>query len=322
MNLLKRYWGTLRRQRVLHFLNNLFWYPKLRKNKDLYNRYGLKKSVLSAVSHRDMGSDSGESPWLDQADAKEKLLAHPDFKSFSPEIGSSLLGWTNAGYLILPGFVNPGICDRICQELESAIAAHKVDFDYTNSRVMNFYQHSQTVKTLIRDPELLRLLNFMLGKKTVPFQSINFTRGSQQNTHSDSIHMTTQPLGYLLAIWVALEDIGPGSGPLHYYPGSQKLPYIMSEDFDNDNSFFSVGENYYEYYEEKIKSLVAEKALEKKVFLARKGDLLIWHANLLHGGELRTDPDATRKSLVAHYFCEGGVINYHEITQRPAIIRG
>jgi ectoine hydroxylase-related dioxygenase (phytanoyl-CoA dioxygenase family) len=322
MNLLKRYWGTLRRQRLLHFLNNLFWYPQLRKNKDLYNQYGLKKSVLSAVSHRDMGSDPGESPWLDQADAKEKLLAHPDLKSFGPEIGASLLDWTDKGYLILPGFVKPDICDRISRELERAIASQKIDFDYTNSRVMNFYQHSQTVKTLISNPELLRLLDFMLGKKTIPFQSINFTRGSQQNTHSDSIHMTTQPLGYLLAIWVALEDIGPGSGPLHYYPGSQKLPYVMSEDFDNDNSFFSVGENYYEYYEEKIKSLVAEKALEKKVFLARKGDLLIWHANLLHGGELRTDPDATRKSLVAHYFCEGGVINYHEITQRPAIIRG
>ena len=321
MNLLKRYWGTLRRQRLLHFLNNLVWYPQLRKNKELYQQYGLKKSVLSAVSHRDMGLNAGQSPWLDKADAKEKLRSHPDFKSFGPEVCSSLLEWTDKGYLILPGFVNADTCNRISAELENAIATRKVDFDYTNSRVMNFYQHSPTVKKLISDPGLLRLLDFILGKKTIPFQTINFTKGSQQNTHSDSIHMTTQPLGYLLAIWVALEDITPGCGPLHYYPGSQKLPYVMSEDFENDNSFFSVGENYYEYYEEKIKSLVAEKKLEKQVFLARKGDLLIWHANLLHGGELRTESDATRKSLVAHYFCEGEVINYHEITQRPAIIR-
>ncbi len=60
--------------------------------------------------------------------------------------------------------------------------------------------------------------------------------------------------------------------------------------------------------------------MNKEIFLAKKGDLFIWHANLLHGGELRTD-DSTRKSLVAHYFTtEGDVINYHEITQRPAIM--
>jgi ectoine hydroxylase-related dioxygenase (phytanoyl-CoA dioxygenase family) len=165
------------------------------------------------------------------------------------------------------------------------------------------------------------LLDFILNRQTKPFQTINFTRGSQQNTHSDSIHMTTEPLGYLLAIWVALEDITADSGPLHYYPGSHKLAYVMSEDFENDNSAFSIGPNYYAYYEKAIASLVAKNKLEKQVFLAKKGDLLIWHANLLHGGEKRLGADTTRKSLVAHYFCEGEVINYHEITQRPAILK-
>jgi ectoine hydroxylase-related dioxygenase (phytanoyl-CoA dioxygenase family) len=321
MNLLKKYWGTLRRQRLLHIVNNIRWYQQLKRNRALYSTYGVKKSVIAGLSHSDFPSPSAESPWLDTIGNEEKLKNNLEFTRFSPELQGKLLNWSQNGHLVLPGYVSPQVCDQISKELDSAIQNKQVDLDYTNSRVMNFFQQSESVKSLIHSQELMQVLTFILGKKVIPFQTINFTKGSQQNTHSDSIHMTTEPKGYLLAIWVALEDITPDSGPLHYYPGSQKLPYIMSEDFENDNSFFSIGENYYEYYEKKIASLVQEKGLKKEIFLAKKGDLFIWHANLLHGGEKRLSESSTRRSLVAHYFCEGDVINYHEITQRPAIIR-
>ncbi|HET6989817.1 MAG TPA: phytanoyl-CoA dioxygenase family protein, partial [Bacteroidia bacterium] len=145
-------------------------------------------------------------------------------------------------------------------------------------------------------------------------------KGSNQETHSDSIHMTTEPQGYLIATWMALEDISDDSGPLHYYPGSQKLPYVMGENFEHSSSAFSVGDDLYENYEKKIAEIIAEKKLTKEIFHAKKGDLLIWHANLLHGGEQVTNENSTRKSLVTHYFCKGDVICYHEITQRPAIL--
>jgi hypothetical protein len=37
-------------------------------------------------------------------------------------------------------------------------------------------------------------------------------------------------------------------------------------------------------------------------FFARKGQALIWCANLLHGGSPQTDPTRTRWSQVTHYF--------------------
>ena len=64
-----------------------------------------------------------------------------------------------------------------------------------------------------------------MGHQTKLFQSINFLTGSEQHTHSDSIHMSTFPLGGMAAAWVALEDITPGNGPLRYYTSSHKLPY-------------------------------------------------------------------------------------------------
>ena len=50
----------------------------------------------------------------------------------------------------------------------------------------------------------------------------------------------------------------------------------------------------------------------------KKGDVLIWHANVLHGGEKMTNPDSSRKSMVFHYYTDDAVC-FHEITQRPTL---
>ena len=69
--------------------------------------------------------------------------------------------------------------------------------------------------------------------------------------------------------------------------------------------------------------MIAEKLskniFEKKIFLAKKGDVLIWHANLFHGGEPHKNPEKTRKSMVLHYY-NTDCICYHEISQRPALM--
>ncbi len=43
-----------------------------------------------------------------------------------------------------------------------------------------------------------------MEREPKPLQTIAAHKGSQQGVHSDSIHMTTYPLGYLSAAWIAL----------------------------------------------------------------------------------------------------------------------
>jgi len=181
------------------------------------------------------------------------------------------------------------------------------------------FRTSENVKKAGKNKQLLSILSYLLGREVVLFQSINFLKGSQQRTHSDSIHMTTYPLGNLIAVWVALEDITETNGPLHYYEGSHKLPYYLNKDYDNEGNQFLLGEKSYAEYEEMIEKKINQNKLQKKVFLAKKGDLLIWHANLFHGGNIQTDISKTRKSMVFHYFGKE-VVCYHEISQRPALM--
>jgi len=130
--------------------------------------------------------------------------------------------------------------------------------------------------------------------------------------------MTTFPLGGLIGVWIALEDIDIDNGALHYYPGSHRLPYYMNRDYDNEGSYWKLGKNGYRAYEQMLGEKVKELQLEKEIFTCKKGDMLIWHANILHGGEPHTNKAKTRKSMVFHYFDENSIC-YHEVTQRPAL---
>lgn len=318
--ILKQYWSTLRRLRILHVLNNIAHYRKLKTNKELYLKYGIDKSVLASLAHKDISKPGNDIPWLDKEIAIEKLKQDPRLSKFPLQWQEELLKWQERGYMILKKFATPSVCDKINAELEELLASGEIELDYTNTRVMNAWKNSDTIKDLINEKLLHDFLSFTLGREVLPFQTISFFKGSRQKTHSDSIHMTTEPLGYLVATWTALENITADSGPLHYYPGSQKLPYVMGENFPHSSSSLSIGDDLYGNYEKKIAEIIAEKKMPKEIFLAEKGDLLVWHANLLHGGEPVTNEAATRKSLVTHYFCKGDVICYHEISQRPAIL--
>jgi ectoine hydroxylase-related dioxygenase (phytanoyl-CoA dioxygenase family) len=126
--------------------------------------------------------------------------------------------------------------------------------------------------------------------------------------------MTTYPLGYLTAAWIAFEDIHPDSGPLVFYPGTHRLPYVFSKDVKiSEEDFKSDGyAPYHAKYEPYIRKLVEERGIMPHYFQAKKGDVLIWHANLVHGGSPRAELSYTRKAVVCHFFVKGAFV-YHDL---------
>ena len=230
----------------------------------------------------------------------------------------SILDYDKNGFIILKEFLSNEKINAINAEVEKLVRSKKIKFGYGN-KLMFAIKHSELLRSVGNDPELTEFLSTILHGNAALFQSINFIKGSEQHTHSDSIHMTTFPLGGLLGVWIALEDIDDDNGPLHYYPGSHKLPYYLNADYDNEGSYLMLGKKDYTEYEKMLEQKIKELGIEKKVFKAKKGDVLIWHANLLHGGEPHLNKEKTRKSMVLHYF-DTNCVCYHEITQRPALI--
>ena len=55
-------------------------------------------------------------------------------------------------------------------------------------------------------------------------------------------------------------------------------------------------------FKQYIESEIQQRNLKPECLYANKGDLLIWHSQLFHGGSKIVDKTKTRKSLVTHYF--------------------
>lgn len=317
----KKYTGPLRQFKLVYVINNLLNGKQLLHNKALYRRYGLNKSIYAPLGKSDFRENTGgEIPWLDRSGALKVLQENPQFRGWSPNLQKELTRFVEDGYMIIKNFFAPENVDRLNEEIAELLESRTIDFNYTGRKVMESYRVSPMANAFFRNRQLLKLLGFVMGKPVIPFHTINFLQGSEQRPHSDSIHMTTQPEGYLIAAWIALEDIGPEQGPLVFYPGSHRLPFIGTEDYPSGNTRWTIGEESNKRYEDKIAELIKQHQLQPKTFLAQKGDILIWHANLIHGGQGIRRPGATRKSMVAHYFCEG-VICYHEMSQRPAFLK-
>lgn len=308
---------SLKSFKPAHWLYNLFHYKQLLHNKKAYKKYNVHKSLVASVSSKDF-PDRESRAWLDVEDAALVAPEKEGFAQFSPEIQQNVLQWSQKGYMILENYFTPETCDAINDEIDKLMKKGILQFKWGN-KLMFANKRSALIRQATEDEVISRLLNFLLGKTMVPFQTINFINGSGQRAHSDSIHMTTYPLGYLIAIWVALEDVHPDSGPLFYYPGSHKLPYLLNNDWNAGSSFLSLGKHDYPDYEDMVDELLARNQFPREELIARKGDVLIWHANLIHGGTPIRNRALTRKSMVVHYYASD-VIKYHEITERPSLM--
>lgn len=117
---------------------------------------------------------------------------------------------------------------------------------------------------------------------------------------------------HIAATWLALEDVHPGSGELEYYVGSHRAP-----DFRFGGALKWM-ENHPEENPKFLQSLhddaVAYKYL-KRSFLGKRGDVLIWHADIAHGGASITRDGQTRRSFMTHFTSARDEPFYRRYTQ-------
>nr|WP_276081637.1 phytanoyl-CoA dioxygenase family protein [Methylobacterium sp. GC_Met_2] len=275
--------------------------------------------------------ESGPSPWLDQPDAQEIITRRVARREITPRQAEICRSWEEHGYYVLRGAIDAETIDEAWGAYEAAIARGDVTLapekaaedDPHPGRYLNPHLKVEEIGQLLNHPVLVNFSSMVLGRPAIPFQTIASHKGSQQAEHSDSIHMTTYPVGYLAACWIAMEDIHAESGPLVYYPGTHRLPCLFSHDVGiSPEDFQQRGYGaYVEHYEPAIQREIRDHGARPEYFTAHKGDVLFWHANLLHGGSARADIRRTRRALVHHYFAEGCVC-YHDLSATTSAVHG
>jgi hypothetical protein len=269
---------------------------------------------------------AGPAPWLDRPDAPAAIERKRERREISESEASFARAWASDGFVVLERFFESARLDAAWTAYERALTTGEVvpdapptEADPLPGRTLNPHFRVPELAALLAESSVVGLVAFLLGAEALPFQTIMGHKGSEQRAHSDAIHMTTYPLGYLAAAWIAFEDIGADAGPVMYYPGSHRLPYVFSDDVGISTEEFAERgyAPYHERYEPRIRALIEAHALEPRYFTPRKGDVLLWHANMLHGGSPRTRRSASRRALVCHYFARG-CVTYHDLAAGPS----
>jgi phytanoyl-CoA hydroxylase len=231
--------------------------------------------------------------------------------------------WAEYGYLVLPRFfdddsvdaVNEHV-DRLWDQRRQVSAPIVLDYLLETDRadrsllrdspedvrdwpykLNDLYLGADPVRALAAAPALMGVLSMLLDGEPMVINTLNFERGSQQADHFDTFYMPAPVSNKMVATWIALEDIASSTGPLQYYPGSNALePFRFSH-----GATWAVPEEFHDALKV-IRDRLSAARLKATTFTPRKGDVFIWHSQLLHGGSHIEDLKRTRKSLVTHYF--------------------
>ena len=242
-----------------------------------------------------------ESPFFDQ------LVEELDLTALERQTATDL---NERGYAVID-FPDDQILERIERIKTKLTPRFDVDLadpesnktQGTTLRVQDAWMFDDDVHAIAANETVIALLSKIYGRGAFPFQTLNFPVGTQQHLHSDSIHFSSIPERFMCGVWLAMEDVHPEAGPLTYLPGSQKWPILSNamigrRGFGSNSPFAQVP------FEAAWRALVQNCGKEQEVFLAKKGQALIWAANLLHGGSPQQDPRRTRWSQVTHYYFE------------------
>lgn len=218
------------------------------------------------------------------------------------------------GFLRLPAFFDAALVQKASAFLEQVSRRESHGFRRGSSdRIVNLHTSNLALKEIFSSSRLYDVVSDLFGYQACPCQSLTFINGSTQDAHQDTIHLTPFPRGMMCGIWIALEDVKPGSGELFYYPRSHQLPAVLCSSHavpkvDPDVGDYSA---FGRVFTPAVEALLHDNpTLHASRFMAKAGDVLIWQENLIHGGAPRTEVEQTRMSMVIHAFAEPALVYY------------
>lgn len=229
--------------------------------------------------------------------------------------------WQKHGYALLPQVVPHSLIDTINEEVarfRKTCGEAKDEFGF-GQRIGLFHVKSESSMRAALSAPLRAFLAWAFQDEPLLYGSLTFEAGTEQSAHIDAIFFFTQPQHAMAGCWIALDDVHPDAGPLFYYPGTHLWPLDRGEDVlrrrpemkaeldklvasrarqEALNDFAARLGN---EWTAMLKARLEASKLEPVTAIVRKGDVVVWHPLLVHGGLPRKNRALPRRSMVVHY---------------------
>jgi hypothetical protein len=258
--------------------------------------------------------------WIDQPDALERIESKRRAGELSEQQAATASHFVEHGYAVVSLELASGLVASLLDSVEALWRQRPADVAYAyrsppkpmsladerterrpGHRLHDIHSRIEAALDLYLHRPLFDLVEILFGEPAVAIQSLYFEHGSEQHLHPDVAVVPVDAPGHLVAAWIALEDVSEGAGELIYVPGSHRLPRFE----------FGPGDDRFDAATADAATVEAALAFEgtqlerhpraASPFLARRGDAILWHASLRHGGAPVRDARRTRRSFVVHY---------------------
>lgn len=244
-------------------------------------------------------------------------LALDDVTVAPPEQGPA--DWNAAGVLHLPGFFTGHDLDPYMDEWRAVNGFEKVtritrwestrDLDILDAARPGGwpdctpYMRHAALRRLLCDRQLAEVLDHLLGEPAGVHLNLTGWVSTQRDWHQDSYLNPLHVGDHYAAVWIALDDIDPRSGPFQYVPGSHRWPQVtrdlIAEHLDITDPQWP--KNSETILSPLFDAEIAARYAEVVTYVPKRGDVLIWHGRLLHRGSKPQANGCYRPALIAHY---------------------
>jgi ectoine hydroxylase-related dioxygenase (phytanoyl-CoA dioxygenase family) len=207
--------------------------------------------------------------------------------------------WRRDGVLILPRFLPDDLMD--------AYSARRARLNQPGGWPSPT-PHMQVpeLRSLALYPPLMACMKELISEQMMLHLCLTGWVSTERDWHQDDYLNAPFVNSWYAAVWMALDDIHPDSGPFEYIPGSHVWPLLrghkvrsfMPRASAKTRSWPKLSES---FVVPAVENEIVARGAPVKDFIAKRGDVLIWHGRLLHRGSKPKQPGMMRKALICHY---------------------
>jgi phytanoyl-CoA hydroxylase len=244
--------------------------------------------------------------WLDAPDAEAQVLRRAGNNWVLRDVANALI---EDGFCVIKAVHQPSLMEEVKHDYAKWLdenweeAERHRDPRGHQFRLTNFHTASKAAMKVGKNDLVMKVLDFIFGRKAAIHTSLTFQYSTEQELHRDSPYFHTFPHGQFVGVWTALENIHPDAGPLCYVPGSHRFDVdqhkLYNEAFERLKDPAAAKHAALSEYQR----LIIEKANAigpRSYAILEKGDVAIWHPELVHGGSPAAIPSLKRQSMVFH----------------------
>lgn len=232
------------------------------------------------------------------------------------------------GFIVIKGDIDRDLCDATVSRFNQFTSLNHEYFDPRRDefgllhRIINLHLVLPDIFDVFSSASrTLALQDALFNAPTSVYTTLYYERGSSQPVHRDTPYFTTRPEYNYFGTWFALEDAHSENGCLEVIRSGHLIPEIDRKEFAKANNssdeIKSIDPRLFDLYQEEVARLCQDAHLETIEVPLEKGDVLIWHPQLPHGGSPIRNRTLTRHSIVAHTVARGTPVYQAEAFFNP-----